>query len=58
MMTKSPFRVIVVSTFLCLVCIWLGLIVSTMLNLPPSFVIVTFSTLLWLLTRLISGRKS
>lgn len=58
MMTKSPFRVIVVSTFLCLVCIWLGLIVSTMLNLPPSFIIVTFSTLLWLLTRLISGRKS
>lgn len=57
MVTKSPFQAIVVSCVLCLVSIWGGLVVSAMFPTPPSFVIVTISTVIWALARLVTGRR-
>ena len=45
--TDSPFKAIVMAMVLCLVSIWGGLVISTMFPAPPSFVIVTLSTLFW-----------
>lgn len=47
MLTSTPLRAILLSTALCLVSIWGGLVLSTMFPAPPSFVIVTLSTLFW-----------
>lgn len=54
MLTRSPFSAMVVATLICLVSIWSGLILSAMFPAPPSFIIVTMSTLIWLITRLTS----
>lgn len=45
--TTTPLRAIVVSTAVCLVSIWGGLVLAAMFPAPPSFVIVTLSTLFW-----------
>ena len=45
--TTTPLRAIVASTALCLVSIWGGLVLAAMFPAPPSFVIVTLSTLFW-----------
>lgn len=45
--TTTPLRAILVSTALCLVSIWGGLVIAAMFPAPPSFVIVTLSTLFW-----------
>ena len=45
--TTTPLRAIVASTALCLVSIWGGLVLAAMFPSPPSFVIVTLSTLFW-----------
>jgi zinc/manganese transport system permease protein len=50
--TASPVKAMVVSSAICLVSIWLGLVFSTMFPAPPSFVIVSISTLIWTLTML------
>ena len=47
MVTTTPMRAIVVSTALCLVSIWGGLVLSAMFPAPPSFIIVALSTLFW-----------
>ena len=57
MVTRSPFAAIVVSCLLCLVSIWGGLVLSAMFPTPPSFVIVTLSTLMWGIARVACGRK-
>lgn len=57
MLTKSPFAAIAVSCALCLVSIWGGLVLSSMFPTPPSFVIVTLSTLLWAVTKLVCRER-
>ena len=47
MVTTTPMRAIGVSTALCLVSIWGGLVLSAMFPAPPSFIIVALSTLFW-----------
>lgn len=47
MVATTPMRAIVVSTALCLVSIWGGLVLSAMFPAPPSFIIVALSTLFW-----------
>ncbi|MEE1295332.1 MAG: metal ABC transporter permease [Bifidobacterium sp.] len=49
--TDTPLRAIVVSTVLCLVSIWGGLVLSAMFPAPPSFIIVTLSTIFWALAK-------
>ena len=50
-LTASPMRAILVSGVLCLASIWGGLVLSAMFPAPPSFLIVTLSTLFWALSR-------
>ncbi|WP_297317062.1 metal ABC transporter permease [uncultured Bifidobacterium sp.] len=43
----SPLKAMLVSGLICLVSIWGGLVLSAMFPAPPSFIIVTLSTLFW-----------
>lgn len=45
----SPLKAMLVSGLICLVSIWGGLVLSAMFPAPPSFIIVTLSTLFWAL---------
>lgn len=47
-LTPRPGLAIVISTGLAVGCVWLGLVASAMFNTPPSFLIVTFVTAIWL----------
>ena len=47
----SPFKAMVIATVLCLVSIWGGLVLSAMFPAPPSFIIVTLSTLFWAIAK-------
>ena len=47
----SPFKAMVIASVLCLVSIWAGLVLSAMFPAPPSFTIVTLSTLFWALAK-------
>lgn len=49
MLTSTPLRSMLLSSILCLVSIWGGLVISAMFPAPPSFIIVAISTLFWLL---------
>ncbi|WEV68770.1 metal ABC transporter permease [Bifidobacterium sp. ESL0775] len=50
-LTSTPLRSMVLSSVLCLVSIWGGLVFSAMFPTPPSFIIVTISTLFWLIAK-------
>ncbi|WP_099022361.1 metal ABC transporter permease [Mycolicibacterium palauense] len=49
MVTARPAVAMVVSTVLALVSVWAGLVISAVLNVPPSFAIVTIVCAIWLL---------
>ena len=55
--TRSPFSAMVVATMICLISIWGGLVVSAMFPAPPSFIIVTISTVFWAITKVIESVK-
>lgn len=57
LITKSPLRAIVTTVFLCLFSMWGGLVISTIFDMPPSFVIVSLSVALWLIVKGISALK-
>lgn len=57
-MVASPLKAMVIAGVICLVSIWGGLIISTMFPAPPSFVIVTISTLFWAVAKAISSIRS
>ena len=46
-----------VSTVICLISIWGGLLVSAMFPAPPSFIIVTISTLFWIVAKIIESAR-
>lgn len=48
MLTARPVLAMLVSTVLSLLAVWAGLVVSSIFDLPPSFVIVTIVCLVWL----------
>lgn len=48
MLTARPVLAMLVSTGLSLLAVWAGLVVSSIFDLPPSFVIVTIVCLIWL----------
>jgi zinc/manganese transport system permease protein len=62
MYTARPAGVAVLGTVIGCGCVWLGLVLSAMFNLPPSFAIVTLAFAMWagslLLTREERGRRS
>jgi zinc/manganese transport system permease protein len=51
--TARPAFVAALSTAFGVVCVLVGLLLAAMFNLPPSFVIVTLSFLIWLTTILV-----
>lgn len=56
MLAGSPLKAMIIASVLCLASIWLGLVLSAMFPAPPSFIIVTLSTLFWALTKLVTHR--
>ncbi|HEX5145043.1 MAG TPA: metal ABC transporter permease [Mycobacterium sp.] len=48
MLTARPGAAMAVSTALSVAAVWVGLAVSAMFNLPPSFVIVSIVSVVWL----------
>ncbi|WNG87048.1 metal ABC transporter permease [Mycobacterium sp. ITM-2016-00317] len=49
MLTARPVVAMAVSAVIGLVSVWVGLVLSAMFNLPPSFVIVSIACAVWLL---------
>jgi zinc/manganese transport system permease protein len=56
--TARPPVVAAMGTGIGLVSVWLGLVLSAMFNLPPSFFIVSISFLCWLLALIVDRRRS
>lgn len=56
-MARSPIQAMVLASMLCLFSIWSGLLLSAMFPAPPSFIIVTISTLIWALTKLVHMKR-
>ncbi|MGB3486051.1 MAG: metal ABC transporter permease [Mycobacterium sp.] len=48
MLTARPVVAMLVSTALSVAAVWVGLVMSSVFDLPPSFVIVTIVCLVWL----------
>lgn len=56
MLTARPAAAMAASTALAVLGVWLGLAVSAMFNVPPSFVIVTIVSVVWLVVWSIAQR--
>ncbi|MEJ5922262.1 metal ABC transporter permease [Bifidobacterium thermophilum] len=54
----SPLRAMVTASVLCLASIWGGLVLSAMFPAPPSFIIVTLSTLMWAIARGVASLRN
>ena len=54
---RSPRSAILLSTVICFVSIMLGLLFSAMFPTPPSFAIVTVSTIIWGVTQVVTRSK-
>lgn len=54
---RSPRSAILLSTVICFVSIMLGLLFSAMFPTPPSFAIVTVSTIIWCVTQVVTRSK-
>jgi zinc/manganese transport system permease protein len=48
MLTARPVVAMLVSTVLCLLAVWAGLVLSSIFDLPPSFVVVAIVCTVWL----------
>ena len=62
MLTPKPPKAMIISTVISVVSVWLGVAMSAMFNLPPSFVIVTIACsvwfVVWLLERHVRPRST
>jgi len=56
--TARPAAVIAISISIAVLSVWVGLAVSALVNLPPSFFIVTVSTALWAGARIVAHNRS
>jgi zinc/manganese transport system permease protein len=55
--TARPVRVAALAVGLALVSVWGGLVLAAMVNLPPSFFIVSLSVLAWAVVLAATGRR-
>jgi zinc/manganese transport system permease protein len=55
--TARPVRVAALAVTLALVSVWGGLVLAAMVNLPPSFFIVSLSVLAWVVVLAATGRR-
>jgi zinc/manganese transport system permease protein len=46
-----------IGTGIGLVSVWIGLVLSAMFNLPPSFFIVALAVLAWVVVLALTGRR-
>jgi zinc/manganese transport system permease protein len=56
MLVARPGTAMAVSTVLAVVSVWIGLAVSAMFNVPPSFVIVSIVSVIWLVVWSVAQR--
>jgi zinc/manganese transport system permease protein len=56
--TARPVRVAVISVALALGAVWGGLVLSAMVDLPPSFFIVSLAVTAWVVVLAVVGRRS
>jgi zinc/manganese transport system permease protein len=56
MLTPRPPAAMLVSTVISLVSVWLGVGLSAMFNLPPSFLIITIACTVWLIVWVVDRR--
>src|SRR3954453_22602257 len=56
-LTARPARVAAIAVALALVSVWGGLVLAAMVNLPPSFFIVSLSVLAWVVVLVVTGRR-
>lgn len=56
-LTARPGRVAAIAVAVALVSVWAGLLLSALVDLPPSFFIVSVTVLLWLAARAVPGRR-
>jgi zinc/manganese transport system permease protein len=57
-LTARPGRVAAIAVAVALVSVWAGLVLSALVNLPPSFFIVSVTVVLWLAARAVSNRPA
>jgi zinc/manganese transport system permease protein len=55
--TARPTRVALIAVALALGAVWGGLVLSAMVDLPPSFFIVSLAVLAWLVVMAAGGRR-
>jgi zinc/manganese transport system permease protein len=55
--TARPTRVALIAVALALAAVWGGLVLSAMVNLPPSFFIVSLAVLAWVVVLAVVGRR-
>ena len=58
LLTARPGAAMAVATGLAVVSVWAGLAVSAMFNVPPSFVITTIVSVIWLVVWLVAQRNA
>ncbi|TFV73762.1 metal ABC transporter permease [Blastococcus sp. CT_GayMR20] len=56
-LTPRPLRVAGLAVAIALVAVWGGLVLSAMVDLPPSFFIVALAVLAWLVVLGVTGRR-
>jgi zinc/manganese transport system permease protein len=56
--TARPVRVALISVALALGAVWGGLVLSAMVDLPPSFFIVSLAVTAWVVVLAVGGRRS
>jgi len=56
--TARPVRVALISVGLALCAVWGGLVLSAMVDLPPSFFIVSLAVTAWVLVLAVVGRRN
>ncbi|KAA8815830.1 metal ABC transporter permease [Bifidobacterium callitrichos] len=56
-LVASPLKAMIVSGVICLISIWGGLVLAAMFPAPPSFIIVTISTVIWAVAKAIESAR-
>lgn len=58
MLTPRPVVAMMISTLISVFAVWAGLVASAMLNMPPSFLVVTIACAVWLVVWIANRRNS
>jgi len=56
-LTARPGLVAAIAVGIALASVWLGLVLSAMVNLPPSFFVVAVAVAVWLVVLVLTGRR-